>query len=96
MTKKNEMMQTMSKTMLQTMRKMWELVFTAARKFDLQLFATTHSDDCLRGLAAALVEHPEFHPMVALHRLDLGSPTTTHYDAEEIIRSADANLEVRG
>jgi len=79
-----------------TMRKMWELVFTAARKFDLQLFATTHSDDCLRGLAAALVEHPEFHPMVALHRLDLGSPTTTHYDAEEIIRSADANLEVRG
>jgi AAA domain, putative AbiEii toxin, Type IV TA system/AAA ATPase domain len=79
-----------------TMKKMWELVFTAARKFDLQLFATTHSDDCLRGLAAALAEHPEFHSMVALHRLDLGSPTTTHYDAEEIIRSADANLEVRG
>lgn len=79
-----------------TMKKMWELVFAAAHKFDLQLFATTHSDDCLRGLAAALAERPDFHSMVALHRLDAGSSTTTRYDAEEIIRSADANLEVRG
>jgi hypothetical protein len=79
-----------------TMKQMWELVFKATRKFDLQLFATTHSDDCLRGLAAALVEHPEFHPHVALHRLDRGAPTTTHYDADEIIQSAVANLEVRG
>ncbi len=33
--------------------KIWELVFEAAREFNVQVFATTHSEDCVRAFAVA-------------------------------------------
>ena len=79
-----------------TMEAMWTMVLETTANLDVQLFATTHSDDCLRGLAAALASHPEHHGAIALHRLDRAREETVHYDAAQIIQSAEAGIEVRG
>lgn len=36
------------------MARMWEVIMTTAKLLDVQVFATTHSDDCLRGLAQVI------------------------------------------
>ena len=77
------------------MAKMWRLVLEATKNLDIQLFATTHSDDCLRGLAAALLELPSHQSDVTLHRLERGADKTVAYDGEEIIQSAERDIEVR-
>lgn len=38
---------------------LWRFVFKAARLLDVQVFATTHSQDCLRGFAEAVAEDEE-------------------------------------
>ena len=40
-------------------RDLWRFIFRAARTLDIQLFATTHSLDCLRGFAEAAEEDEE-------------------------------------
>jgi AAA15 family ATPase/GTPase len=35
---------------------LWRTVFHAAEQLDVQVFATTHSWDCLRGFAEAVAE----------------------------------------
>ncbi len=40
-------------------RDLWRFIFRAARSLDVQVFATTHSLDCLRGFAEAAAEDDE-------------------------------------
>jgi len=40
-------------------RDLWRFIFQAARSLDVQIFATTHSLDCLRGFAEAAAEDEE-------------------------------------
>lgn len=39
--------------------KLWELIFRQAAKFDVQVFATTHSWDCVRALQRAHLKVPQ-------------------------------------
>ena len=77
------------------MEKMWTLVFETAQKLDVQVFATTHSQDCLRGLANVLEHHADFKEQVTLHRLDKGRAKTIRDDGDEIILALDGGIEVR-
>jgi AAA15 family ATPase/GTPase len=78
------------------MQKLWEIVLNITKDRNIQIFATTHSDDCLRGLAAALkIRNSE--ESVALYRITKNEGhIVTRYDWNEIIRSAEAGIEVRG
>ena len=38
---------------------LWKSIFHSARMLDVQVVATTHSQDCLRGFAAAVAEDEE-------------------------------------
>jgi hypothetical protein len=38
---------------------LWRFIFDAARRLDVQVFATTHSWDCLKGFAEAVAEDEE-------------------------------------
>ena len=38
---------------------LWRFIFGAARLLDVQVFATTHSWDCLKGFAEAIAEDEE-------------------------------------
>ena len=65
---------------------------TAAKQFNTQVFATTHSRECVRAAHESLGED-DFR----LHRLEaneVGNRCVT-YDPETIAAALDFNLEVR-
>ncbi|MGD0837486.1 MAG: AAA family ATPase [Polyangia bacterium] len=80
---------------VRVMEKLWRQVFDVARKFDVQVFATTHSEDCLHGLARTLEQEPAYKEDAALHRIDKGREETVVNDGDGIIGALDAGIEVR-
>ena len=46
------------------LRKVWRFVFEVARRTDVQVFATTHSWDCVEAFQAAAAEDPEADAML--------------------------------
>ena len=78
--------------------KVWQAVDTAAKRFDTQVFATTHSYECLEAACQALGTD-DFR----LHRLEAGKGKTSEerkircvtYEPDEIQAAIHHNFEVR-
>ena len=80
------------------MSDMWRLVISTASRFDVQVFATTHSSDCVNSLAfGASNDHQEPGPatLVTLQRIERDQGCATLYTAEEVQMAAQHSLEVR-
>ena len=76
------------------MEDMWRLVVATARESSVQVFATTHSYDCVRGLASLVNSRPEFAPDVSIHKI--GSlDRAVSLDADQIRVAVDQDIEVR-
>lgn len=73
----------------------WKGMAQYAREYDVQIFATTHSDECIRSAHAAFEEvgRDDFR----LHRLirQDGEVTAMTYDWEMLEAALDTGLEVR-
>jgi hypothetical protein len=78
-----------------TMTKMWKLVIETARKLDVQVFATTHSLDCLRALHWACREQPDLVQEIAVHRIVRGKGEAVTYHAPEFLTAIDHEYEIR-
>ena len=78
-----------------TLPKMWKLIVEAARRLGVQVFATTHSEDCVRSLAAVCESAPEFADDVALHRIEKGFSQSTPFTAEELAIGTRHQMEFR-
>lgn len=74
---------------------MWRLVIETAVRLDIQVFATTHSLDCVEALAQLRRKHPEVAAEVTVHRVEKGTPKTVVYDVDEIVIAAEGHIEVR-
>ncbi len=74
---------------------MWKLVIATAMKNDIQVFATTHSLDCLRGLHEACQANPEFASEISLQTIDRNLPQSIDTDAEGLAVSLAMGIEVR-
>ena len=74
---------------------MWLLIVKAAIQYDLQVFATTHSLDCIRGLAWLCENHPELAGEVSVQKIDRRLDEAVGLDSDEIQIAVDQNLEVR-
>ena len=81
------------------MSDMWKLIIRAADKFDVQVFATTHSSDCVNSLAVTASESlPDLEialPLVTLQRIEPNRRYATRYTAEEVRIAARHSVEVR-
>lgn len=77
------------------MTKMWRLVIETARRLDVQVFATTHSDDCVRSLAEAAELDAAAADDVSLHRIDPGEEETMRYSAADLLIATRGHIEVR-
>ena len=77
------------------MEKLWDFVYKSAELLNFQLFATTHSDDCVRSLAYVCRENVRVGSNVTLHRVEKGNPKTISYNEAEIIALAKAHVESR-
>lgn len=78
------------------LEQLWRALIELSRRLDVQIFATTHSGDCIRSLAWLIEDQPDFGPDVSLHRIEPGLETSVRYGAEEIALAARHHVEVRG
>ena len=74
---------------------MWKLVIGTAIKNDIQVFATTHSLDCLRGLNEACQANPEYAQEISLQTIDRNLLQSIDTDAEGLAASLSIGIEVR-
>ncbi|NKC15937.1 MAG: AAA family ATPase [Gammaproteobacteria bacterium] len=77
----------------------WRLVFKLAEMLDLQVFATTHSWDCVRAFqeadAGSSVTGMLFHLGRSVRTSEYGKVIATRYSGEDLSRATRAGLEVR-
>ena len=75
---------------------LWQMIFQVAQQLNVQIFATTHSDDCLRAFAEVLKEngHSDQGKVLRLARVkdDILCSTYGSRDLEEVF---DKEMEVR-
>ena len=74
---------------------MWLLVAETARRYNIQVFATTHSFDCVRGLDWLCLHHPELGKDVSLQKIVPELASAVAFDAEQIRIAVEQDIEVR-
>lgn len=72
----------------------WKLIFRTAKDLNVQVFATTHSKDCIEAFAVAANESPEDGMLVRLERRGENIVAKT-IDEENLGLTVDYNVEVR-
>lgn len=75
------------------MSQMWRLIYQAAKDLDVQVFATTHSYDCIYSLAQ-ICDGSEPNA-VTVQRIEAGKKKAVPYDQEEIDIAASRQIELR-
>ncbi len=78
------------------MSDMWRVLIETAERLDVQVFATTHSLDCVRSLAWLANTQPDLCRGVRMHRVDSERSKTVVYGPEEISIAAEQHVEMRG
>ena len=76
------------------MKDMWRLVVETARRLQIQVFATTHSFDCIRGLAA-YAESKKDAGEVAMYKIDRSLKEAVRIDAEGLQYMVKNEIEMR-
>lgn len=77
------------------MEDMWRLVVETAGRSNVQVFATTHSYDCVRALGLLAESHPELAEQVSIQKVhpSLGHAVSFHDD--QIKTAVEQGIEVR-
>ena len=66
------------------MNQLWAIIVDRAREFGVQVFATTHSWDCIQGLAELCEENEMVRSEVAVHKLDRNLNRSVSFDGESL------------
>lgn len=77
------------------MEEMWRLIVNTARKSNVQVFATTHSYDCIRGLASLVDSYADLASEVSIQKIDRSLARAVKLDAEKISIAVAQDIEVR-
>ena len=77
------------------MARMWKLLADAAKDLKVQVFATTHSSDCVKSLASICRDNVRVGSDVTIQRLEIGGTKAIPYSEAEIKTIAEDNIEVR-
>lgn len=77
------------------MDQLWKLIYTTAKRLNVQVFATTHSRDCYESLAVICREQVSTESDVTIQRIERGETAAVSYTEQEIIAVADQGMEVR-
>ena len=77
------------------MEDMWRFVVEVARKSNVQVFATTHSYDCIRGLGALLRSRPDLTDQVSIQKVDRSLEQAVCLRGDRIKVAVEQDIEVR-
>ncbi|MEM7533307.1 MAG: AAA family ATPase [Chloroflexota bacterium] len=74
----------------------WQVIFKVAKQYNIQVFATTHSQDCVRSFAEALYLSEE-RELGALFRLQRrrGKIHAQKYNADRLVFAVSQDIEIR-
>ncbi|UJS23401.1 AAA family ATPase [Thiothrix winogradskyi] len=77
----------------------WEKLFDLAKELDIQVFATTHSQDTIKAFSKIALQSEEEGRLISLGRnereIDKGKITALTYNEDEIKLIAETGMEVR-
>ncbi|OAB58468.1 chromosome segregation protein SMC [Phormidium willei BDU 130791] len=78
-----------------TMSDMWRLIWDAAKRLNVQVFATTHNSDCWQSLAAiANSEHPSPEG-ITIQRIEKDKPQSVLFTERQVAIAVERGIEVR-
>ncbi|MFV9629551.1 MAG: AAA family ATPase [Methanosarcinales archaeon] len=80
--------------------KVWELLFEMAQKLDIQIFATTHSWDCIESFANTAIARKDVEGVLfrvgrSVRKSDRGKVIATVFDEVALYNITQADVEVR-
>ena len=76
-------------------RDFWNMVIRTAHENNVQVFATTHSSDCIKGFAKATSGFKDDHGVLIRLSGQHGDLRAVEYPEEELAIAADQGIEVR-
>lgn len=74
---------------------MWKLVVETAVRNEAQFFSTTHSWDCVSGLAQLCRQEPQLMPQVAVHKIDAALEESVSFSGEKLVQAVEGGIELR-
>ncbi len=74
---------------------MWKLVIKTAQELDVQVFATTHSQDCVRGLADLCEDSTDLANEVSIQKIDPRLKHSIDSEATNLALMLEHHVEVR-
>lgn len=74
---------------------MWRLVIRTAVRLDVQVFATTHSLDCVNSLANVISQHAFPDDSMSIQRIEKDRKQAVVYSDKEIVIAANRGTEMR-
>ena len=77
------------------MQEMWKFVVEIADRNNVQVFATTHSYDCIRGLASLIDSRPDLSSQVSLQKMTPSLKQSVCFTGEQIKIAVGQDIEVR-
>ena len=80
--------------------KVWELLFEMAQRLDIQVFATTHSWDCIESFAKAAITRRDVEGVLfrvgrSAKKSNFGQVIATVFDEDALYNITQADVEVR-
>lgn len=80
--------------------KVWELLFEMAKRLDFQVFATTHSWDCIESFTKVAVDRADVNGVLfrvgrSVRASDKGKVIATVFDEDALANITQAEVEVR-
>ena len=73
---------------------LWRLIFQTASRLNVQVFATTHSYDCIKAFEQAASDHKEEGVLIRLAKRN-DEIVVAEFDEEELNIAVEAKIEVR-
>ncbi len=74
---------------------MWKMIWQTANDLNVQVFATTHSNDCWKSLAELAGTLDEKSGGIAIHRIEKGHDRSITYNEKQMQIAAKRDIEVR-
>ena len=75
--------------------KFWSMILRTAQENNIQVFATTHSFDCVRGFARAATEAEDVSGVLIRLEREEGRTRCIRYSENELESATEYNIEVR-
>ena len=76
-------------------RDFWRMVLGTAQQNDVQVLATTHSSDCIKGFAQAAMQSEDADGALVRLSRQYGDLRAVEYSEEELVVAAEQGIEVR-